>query len=50
MVHRSQGVLPPASPELRSEPAIVAALGAALLGTARAVGASSPPTTTRSAT
>jgi anaerobic selenocysteine-containing dehydrogenase len=32
MVHRSQGVLPPASPELRSEPAIIAGLGAALLG------------------
>ncbi|MGN6105008.1 MAG: FdhF/YdeP family oxidoreductase [Kofleriaceae bacterium] len=32
MVHRSQGVLPPASPELRSEPAIVAMLGRALLG------------------
>ena len=32
MVHRSQGVLPPSSPELRSEPAIVAALGQALLG------------------
>src|SRR5688572_3202238 len=31
-VHRSQGVLPPASPELRSEPAIVAGLGRALLG------------------
>ena len=30
MVHRSQGVLPPASPELRSEPWIVAQLGAAL--------------------
>jgi molybdopterin-dependent oxidoreductase alpha subunit len=32
MVHRSQGVLAPASPELRSEPAIVAGLGRALLG------------------
>jgi molybdopterin-dependent oxidoreductase alpha subunit len=32
MVHRSQGVLPPASPELRSEPAIVALLGRALFG------------------
>ncbi|MBA3394918.1 MAG: FdhF/YdeP family oxidoreductase [Deltaproteobacteria bacterium] len=32
MVHRSQGVLAPASPELRSEPAIVAMLGQALLG------------------
>jgi anaerobic selenocysteine-containing dehydrogenase len=32
MVHRSQGVLPPASPELRSEPAIVCALAEALLG------------------
>jgi molybdopterin-dependent oxidoreductase alpha subunit len=31
-VHRSQGVLPPASPELKSEPAIVAGLGRALLG------------------
>jgi len=32
MVHRSQGVLSPASPELRSEPAIVAMLGRALHG------------------
>ncbi|MBX3155241.1 MAG: FdhF/YdeP family oxidoreductase [Deltaproteobacteria bacterium] len=32
MVHRSQGVLPPASPDLRSEVAIVAALGQALHG------------------
>ena len=32
IVHRSQGVLPPASPELRSEPAIVAQLGEALIG------------------
>ncbi len=32
IVHRSQGVLRPASPELRSEPAIVAALGRALIG------------------
>ena len=32
IVHSSQGTLPPASPELRSEPAIVAALGEALLG------------------
>ncbi|MBC7978668.1 MAG: FdhF/YdeP family oxidoreductase, partial [Myxococcales bacterium] len=32
MVHRSQGMLAPASPELRSEPAIVAGLGRALLG------------------
>lgn len=32
MVHRSRGVLPPAGPDLRSEPAIVAMLGAALLG------------------
>jgi anaerobic selenocysteine-containing dehydrogenase len=32
MVHRSQGVLPPASPELRSEPAIVCAIAEALLG------------------
>jgi molybdopterin-dependent oxidoreductase alpha subunit len=32
MVHRSQGVLEPASPELRSEVAIVAALGSALIG------------------
>jgi molybdopterin-dependent oxidoreductase alpha subunit len=31
-VHRSQGVLAPASPELLSEPAIVAGLGQALLG------------------
>ncbi len=30
MVHRSRGVLAPASPELRSEPAIVAMLGAAI--------------------
>ncbi|MCX5744332.1 MAG: FdhF/YdeP family oxidoreductase [Proteobacteria bacterium] len=30
MVHRSQGVLPPASPELRSEPAIIAGLARAL--------------------
>ncbi len=33
IVHRSQGVLPPASPDLRSEPAIVGALGAALFPT-----------------
>jgi molybdopterin-dependent oxidoreductase alpha subunit len=32
MVHRSRGALPPASPELRSEPAIVAMLGRALHG------------------
>jgi molybdopterin-dependent oxidoreductase alpha subunit len=32
MVHRSKGKLPPASTELRSEPAIVAALGEALVG------------------
>jgi molybdopterin-dependent oxidoreductase alpha subunit len=32
MVHRSQGVLPPASPELRSEPWIVAALAEAIVG------------------
>ena len=32
MVHRSQGTLPPASEHLRSEPAIVAALGEALVG------------------
>jgi anaerobic selenocysteine-containing dehydrogenase len=32
MVHRSQGVLAPASDELRSEPAIVAGLARALLG------------------
>jgi anaerobic selenocysteine-containing dehydrogenase len=32
IVHRSQGVLPPASEHLKSEPAIVAAIGAALLG------------------
>ena len=32
MVHRSQGVLPPASPELKSEIAIVCELGEALLG------------------
>ncbi|MDX2088364.1 MAG: FdhF/YdeP family oxidoreductase [Kofleriaceae bacterium] len=34
MVHRSQGVLAPASEELRSEPWIVAGLGRALLGDA----------------
>jgi molybdopterin-dependent oxidoreductase alpha subunit len=34
MVHASHGVLAPASPELRSEPWIVAALGAALVGPA----------------
>ncbi|MEO8702912.1 MAG: FdhF/YdeP family oxidoreductase [Kofleriaceae bacterium] len=32
MVHRSRGVLPPASPELRSEVSITAALGFALVG------------------
>ncbi|HEY4177589.1 MAG TPA: molybdopterin dinucleotide binding domain-containing protein, partial [Kofleriaceae bacterium] len=32
MVHRSQGVLAPASDQLRSEPAIVAGIGRALLG------------------
>ncbi len=32
MVHRSHGVLAPASDEARSEPAIVAGIGAALLG------------------
>ncbi len=32
MVHRSHGVLEPASREARSEPAIIAGLGAALLG------------------
>ena len=32
MVHRSRGTLPPASPELRSEVAIVAGLARALLG------------------
>ena len=32
MVHRSQGNLRPASPHLRSEPAIITALGDALLG------------------
>jgi len=32
MVHRSQGVLPPASEHCRSEPAIVAMLGQALFG------------------
>jgi len=35
MVHRSQGTLPPASDALRSEPAIVAALGHALVGSDR---------------
>jgi molybdopterin-dependent oxidoreductase alpha subunit len=35
MVHRSQGVLAPASSELRSEPWIVAQLGKALVGNAR---------------
>jgi molybdopterin-dependent oxidoreductase alpha subunit len=34
MVHRSQGVLAPGSAELRSEPAIIAGLGHALLGDA----------------
>jgi anaerobic selenocysteine-containing dehydrogenase len=34
MVHRSAGVLPPASPHLRSEPWIVAELGRALVGEA----------------
>jgi len=34
IVHRSAGVLPPASPELRSEPAIVAGLARATLGEA----------------
>jgi len=32
VVHRSEGRLPPASPELRSEPAIVAGLARAVLG------------------
>ncbi|HEX5061106.1 MAG TPA: FdhF/YdeP family oxidoreductase [Kofleriaceae bacterium] len=32
MVHTSRGTLPPASDQLRSEPAIIAALGEALLG------------------
>lgn len=32
VVHKSQGRLPPASPELRSEPAIVAGLAQAVLG------------------
>jgi molybdopterin-dependent oxidoreductase alpha subunit len=32
IVHRSRGVLSPASPELRSEPAIIAGFGRALLG------------------
>ena len=32
MVHRSEGRMPPASPELRSEPAIVAGLALAALG------------------
>ncbi|MBL9016273.1 MAG: FdhF/YdeP family oxidoreductase [Myxococcales bacterium] len=35
MVHRSQGVLPPASEHLRSEVAIVCGLGAALHGSSR---------------
>ena len=35
MVHRSQGVLPPASPALRSEVSIVCGLGAALIGSAK---------------
>jgi len=35
MVHRSQGVLPPADPALRSEVAIVCGLGDALLGSAK---------------
>ena len=33
MVHRSAGRLPPATPQLRSEPAIVAGIAAATLGT-----------------
>lgn len=37
VVHRSQGRLPPASPQLRSEPAIVAGLARALLGPASPV-------------
>ena len=35
MVHRSQGVLPPASPALKSEVAIVCGLGAALIGSSK---------------
>jgi molybdopterin-dependent oxidoreductase alpha subunit len=35
MVHRSQGTLRPASPDLRSEPAIIAALGEVLVGSER---------------
>jgi molybdopterin-dependent oxidoreductase alpha subunit len=38
MVHTSQGKLPPASEHLRSEPAIIAALGEALLGEVAAWG------------
>ena len=34
IVHRSEGVLPPASPGLRSEPAICAMLGKAMFGSA----------------
>jgi molybdopterin-dependent oxidoreductase alpha subunit len=37
MVHRSEGKMPPASPELRSEPAIVAGLARAALGRASRV-------------
>jgi molybdopterin-dependent oxidoreductase alpha subunit len=37
MVHRSRGALEPASPELRSEPAIVAGLARAVLGSRSAV-------------
>jgi anaerobic selenocysteine-containing dehydrogenase len=52
MVHRSQGMLPPAGPDLRSEPAIVAALGAALdaaLGAALAADRAASPTADRAA-
>jgi len=53
MVHRSQGVLAPASPELKSEIEIVCALGEAPSGPAagcpRFRGASSRPTTIGSA-
>jgi len=37
VVHASRGVLPPASPELRSEPAIVAGLATATLGSKTSV-------------
>jgi molybdopterin-dependent oxidoreductase alpha subunit len=38
MVHRSQGQMTPASPHLRSEPAIIAGMAAAVLGSGRDCG------------